>query len=452
MIPALSKRKSIQSLNQLPFISTHFEQYRILMSPKAYHAALMQSIQAARTRIYLVALYLENDAAGNEILDALYAAKKARPELEIAILVDWHRAQRGRIGETTKMTNARFYQQQNQKHAPIEIPFYGIPIHSREVLGVLHLKGAIIDDEVLYSGASINNVYLHFFEQYRLDRYHAIISKKLADSFVDYIKTHLLSQALVCRLDEENRPERKTLKSQIKPFRAFLSGANYAFTPDQPAENALQLTPLAGLGKLNALNKTILNLIQSAQKQIIICTPYFNFPQNVQKSLMRKLKQGCKIEIIVGDKTANDFFIPESEPFKIIGGLPYLYEMNLRKFAHKLQKYLTSGQLQIRLWKEDDHTYHLKGLWIDDEWMLITGNNLNPRGWRFDLENGILVRDPTQTLTALRAEELNVIRQKTQLITYYQQIQSERFYPKPVKKLIKRLSTIKVDALIKQLL
>ncbi|UMX91647.1 hypothetical protein MJ581_15025 [Escherichia coli] len=26
----------------------------------------------------------------------------------------------------------------------------------------------------------------------------------------------------------------------------------------------------------------------------------------------------------------------------------------------------------VRLWKDDDNTYHLKGMWVDDKWMLIT--------------------------------------------------------------------------------
>jgi hypothetical protein len=30
---------------------------------------------------------------------------------------------------------------------------------------------------------------------------------------------------------------------------------------------------------------------------------------------------------------ANDFFIPPEQPFKVISALPYLYEVNLRRFA-----------------------------------------------------------------------------------------------------------------------
>ncbi|STV80938.1 CDP-diacylglycerol--serine O-phosphatidyltransferase [Klebsiella pneumoniae] len=47
------------------------------------------------------------------------------------------------------------------------------------------------------------------------------------------------------------------------------------------------------------------------------------------------------MEIIVGDKTANDFYIPEDQPFKIIGALPYLYEINLRRFLSRLQYYVS---------------------------------------------------------------------------------------------------------------
>ena len=46
--------------------------------------------------------------------------------------------------------------------------FFGVPINTREVFGVLHIKGFVFDDTVLYSGASINNVYLQQQDKYRL--------------------------------------------------------------------------------------------------------------------------------------------------------------------------------------------------------------------------------------------------------------------------------------------
>ena len=159
-----------------------------------------------------------------------------------------------------------------------------------------------------------------------------------------------------------------------------------------------------------------------------------------------------EVEIIVGDKTANDFYIPEDEPFKIIGALPYLYEINLRRFLSRLQYYVNTDQLVVRLWKDDDNTYHLKGMWVDDKWMLITGNNLNPRAWRLDLENAILIHDPQLELAPQREKGLELIREHTTIVKHYRDLQSIADYPVKVRKLIRRLRRIRIDRLISRIL
>ncbi|MGL1636488.1 CDP-diacylglycerol--serine O-phosphatidyltransferase, partial [Vibrio parahaemolyticus] len=77
------------------------------------------------------------------------------------------------------------------------IPVYGIPVRGREVFGVLHLKGFIIDDQVIYSGASLNNVYLQFHGRYRFDRYHTLENAELADSMVHFIQQEMLAHPAV---------------------------------------------------------------------------------------------------------------------------------------------------------------------------------------------------------------------------------------------------------------
>ena len=54
-------------------------------------------------------------------------------------------------------------------------------------------------------------------------------------------------------------------------------------------------------------------------QKLTICTPYFNLQAILVRNIIQLLREGKKVEIIVGDKTANDFYIPEDEPFKIIG-------------------------------------------------------------------------------------------------------------------------------------
>ena len=438
-------------LNELAKLEQKAEQYQIVYDPKTYRVALLEQIKKAQHRIYIVALYLEQDEAGREILDALYQAKTHQPNLDIKIFVDWHRAQRGRIGEDKTKTNARYYYDLKQQHPSVDIPVYGVPVNRREVLGVLHLKGFIIDDTVIYSGASINNVYLYKLDKYRYDRYHFITNKVLADTMVNYVNDNFLPLDGVQRLDVSEHKTRKQIKSEIKQLRQHLMDVNYQYTGNSDNET-LSVAPIVGLGRNNQLNKIIHHLINTTEQKITFCTPYFNLPNILVRDIIRLLRKGKQVEIIIGDKVANDFYIPEDQPFNISGGLPYLYEINLRRFVERLQNYIDKEQLIIRLWKDADQTYHLKGIWVDDEWMMITGNNLNPRAWRLDLENAILVHDPKHELQQQIKQELTTIREKTALVTHFQQIQASQFYPKQVHKLIKRLSRIRVDRIIKRLL
>lgn len=247
-----------------------------------------------------------------------------------------------------------------------------------------------------------------------------------------------------------NDLERLILKA-IKQFRISLKSAEYLFSNNATNEE-LAVTPLVGLGKKNLLNKTITHLMGSTNEKLTICTPYFNLPAILVRIIHRLLREGKQVEIIISDKTANDFYIPPEEPFKIIGALPYLYEINLRRFISRLQKFIDSKQLTIRLWKDGDNTYHLKGMWVDNSWQLITGNNLNPRAWGLDLENAILIHDPKQQLQEQRLHELDCIRTHTKIVNHYRELDNIQSYPIKVKKLIRRLRRIRVDRLISRIL
>lgn len=451
MLPKFTRQKNQQHLALLPKLTQSADNLRTLSSAEEYHHLLLELIVQAKQRIYIIALYLEHDDAGREILAAVYQAKMAHPELEISILVDWHRAQRGRIGAAAAETNADWYCEMAKQHPQVEVPIYGVPINTREALGVLHLKGCIIDDKVIYSGASINDVYLHRHDKYRYDRYHLLINASLANSMVQYTQNNLLNSGAVHRLDRCDRPRSPEIKKDVRSFRAELRHTGYKFMANA-SNDELAVTPLVGLGKRSPLNKTISYLMGSTQHKLTICTPYFNLPPHLVKNIIRLLRQGKLVEIIIGDKTANDFYIPEDQPFKIIGALPYLYEINLRRFAMRLQEFMDQGLLTIRLWKDEDNTYHLKGIWVDEDWLLITGNNLNPRAINLDLENAILIHDPKHELLEQREQELECIREHTHIISHYQQLQSSQFYPVKIRKLIRRLRRVRVDKLINRIL
>jgi CDP-diacylglycerol--serine O-phosphatidyltransferase len=328
----------------------------------------------------------------------------------------------------------------------------GVPVSRRELFGVLHLKGFIIDDTVLYSGASLNDVYLGRGGPYRLDRYHLFESRVLADCMVVFVRTTLLDRPEVAPLNGNETAPADGPAPGMRDFRQELRMARYLFEGSRPGPGEVAVTPLAGLGVDSQLNGTILALVKSAQKKLVLYTPYFNLPGDLRRALTRQMAQGRKVVIVVGDKTANDFYIPPSEPFKVIGLLPYLYESNLRRFAKAQRRAMADGRLQIFLWRHADNTFHLKGLFVDDDAALVTGNNLNPRAWHLDLENGLLLRDPKGLLKAKHARERASILKHTTRLASFQELDTPSAYPPKVQQALKRLNSVRIDRLLNRLL
>ena len=447
-MPLLFKRSLLPKLRSFPLTA---EAVTILSGAAEFRRCLLEKIAEATRRIYIVALYLQHDEAGQEILDALHAAKLKRPELEVVVVVDWLRAQRGLIGAGKQPGNSAWYQEMTRTHQS-EVPIYGVPVQTRELFGVLHLKGFVIDDCVVYSGASLNNVYLHKFDKYRFDRYHVLHSRELADSMHHLVKHGLIESKAVHRLDLPNLPTTRSLRNDIGDLRSRLKYAAYDTSAGGTAHTGLSVSPLLGVGKNNPLNRVIVELIASAQQQLTICTPYFNLPLPIIREVNRALARGVKIDIVVGDKTANDFYIPPSEPFKVIAALPYLYEISLRRFAKRHQRSIDSGQLNLHLWRDGDNSYHLKGMWVDQRYTLLTGNNLNPRAFRLDLENALLIDDPQGEWLEPRAKEQQEIFRNTTRIASFQNLETLPEYPAGVAKFLKRVSRVRIERLLYRIL
>lgn len=269
---------------------------------------------------------------------------------------------------------------------------------------------------------------------------------------INYINDILLNNNVVKKFNNKFLTK-KIYKNKIRLFRKKLKTTSYHYQ-NNASFNEFSITPLVGLGKKNILNQTIEHLIASTKHEIILCTPYFNFPKYLIHNLTYLLHSGKQVKIIVGDKISNDFYNPNQEykPFKLISALPYLYEVNLRYFSKKFQSYINNNQLTILIWKNNDNGYHVKGIWVDNEWQLLTGSNLNPRSMRFDLENALLIHDPFHELIHEKQKELKNIQFFSNRIDHYTNIQRISDYPIKIKQLIRRLRKIRFDKLINHIL
>ncbi|WP_286742674.1 CDP-diacylglycerol--serine O-phosphatidyltransferase [Pseudoalteromonas sp. UBA2102] len=421
----------------------------VLTNAQEYRTQLLRLISNAKQRIYITALYLQDDEAGREILEALHRVSLANPNLEIKVLVDFHRAQRGLIGAKKSDGNASLYCDYLEKFKS-NVQVYGVPVKAKELFGVLHLKGFVVDDTLLYSGASLNNVYLQYHERYRLDRYFLVDQAALCDSVVDFIESKLIGSQAVPRID--TRPLKRLIdfKFEQKQLMRELKSASYA-NPTTPNNDPLGVRLFLGLGRRNnSLNRLIKNLFDTTEQELVLYTPYFNFPAPLMRSLRRLLKQGKQVTIVVGDKTANDFYLPPSEPFSKIGALPYLYETILHKFVKSQKRHIDNGNLNVYLWKHNSNSFHLKGICADRQRHLLSGHNLNPRAWGLDIENGILIEDPQQSIMQAIDNEKQEILKHCRRLTGPNDLETVEDYPQPVKKLLGQAKRVKVDFIIKR--
>jgi len=446
--------KKVSFFDSLPSIKIKEQDLSIIESTANYKAKMLALIKSAKKRIYITTLYLQDDEAGQEILSAIYQAKQKNPELEVKLFVDFLRAQRGLMGFAKSEGNVLLYREMHAKYKHT-IPIYGVPVKSKEFLGVLHLKGFVFDDTVLYSGSSINNIYLQQFERYRYDRYHLIKSKLLSDAFVNFLTQNFVNNAAVKLLTKYDVASIKSLKNDVRRMKLELRKTDYAIQAisSQKSDQDILLTPLLGFGgRRNNLNKAIVELIRGSKKKVVIFTPYFNFPSKVNRSVRKLLKQGKKVTIVVGDKTANDFYIPEDQPFNKAGILPYIYETSLKRFLRANQKYVDKGVLDVYLWLDHGNSFHLKGISSDQSNYLITGHNINPRAWRLDIENGILIQDKSQQLKAKFDSELSQVMKHCTRINHFEDIDTPETYRPEAQKLLKRVKMSKLDSLLNRLL
>ena len=126
--------------------------------------------------------------------------------------------------------------------------------------------------------------------------------------------------------------------------------------------------------------------------------------------------------------------------------------MLLTRFVKRWQKYIDKGQLEIRLWKDKNNSFHLKGIVADQRYHLLTGSNLNPRAWSLDLENGILLDDPQGKLLPDFEEELAEVYRHTRVIKNHQALEKIKDYPEKPKRLLKKIQITQIDKILQRFL
>ena len=82
----------------------------------------------------------------------------------------------------------------------------------------------------------------------------------------------------------------------------------------------------------------------------------------------------------------------------------------------------------------------------------MTGNNLNPRAWGLDLENGLVISDPSHLLQEKFMHEQLYLLKHTQKITDVSELDSIENYPEEVQKILSKVKLLRASVIIRHLL
>ena len=84
--------------------------------------------------------------------------------------------------------------------------------------------------------------------------------------------------------------------------------------------------------------------------------------------------------------------------------------------------------------------------------MLLTGNNVNPRAWALDLENGLLIEDAHQHLLDKFTAEFDNLYQHTRRVASFHELETMEHYPVKIQRLLKKVVRTRADRLLRRIL
>ncbi|RHY00444.1 hypothetical protein DYB36_007885 [Aphanomyces astaci] len=369
----------------------------ILHSPSDFYNQLLHNIRHATTRISISSLYIGNDALSRELVQALHDACKATPSLEVSIVLDYSRGQRG--GPTSSV--AVLTPLLDAFPSNVSLHLYRVPQLDRwgflpppfdETIGVSHTKVYLCDDTLIMSGANLSGDY---FTQ-RQDRYMQLHNADLAGFYHTFVKVH-----------PNTYPT-----SHVDFASALLSLQDYQpttprWTTTTMAIPTIQFSPLDILHDEDTLSHVLHRL--PASSRIDIASGYLNFPPFLIRLLADR---AFHLDVVTAAPSANGFFNGNG----IKGALPMAYSLIEAEFYDRF----ATSQLTLREFNRDGWTFHAKGMWIQhqDEALTVVGSsNFGQRSYGRDLESQVFLYTTDATLQSKLKDEYSRLTQHSEPVT-----------------------------------
>lgn len=366
----------------------HSRNVAVLHSPSQFRDVLHNCLAAARRRVTLASLYLGAEGPHErQLLSSLAAAAAQSADMRVSLVLDAHRASRptgvdavtgqpascaSACAQVLLPAGAAVYL--HKRHPLAEV----LPHRTREVLGVCHVKAAVFDDNVLWTGANLSEQYL----THRQDRYILIRdSPELADATAALLQR---MQAHSGRLRSDGAvtwpPGSGSSAALAAELRDLLQPADGADTRGVDTQNVASassapdtvayLTMQAGYAGLTHDTQCLVAALGAvAQSAAVgVSTPYCNLASAPSTSaLLRVLGQQARLHMLTASPGSHAW---AGEGSTLKGGISSkvapAYAVLTHKTADALHRQAAVAGRSIT-WREytsAGRQFHAKGIWV----------------------------------------------------------------------------------------
>ncbi|KAJ8088523.1 CDP-diacylglycerol--glycerol-3-phosphate 3-phosphatidyltransferase [Marasmius tenuissimus] len=463
-------RQVVHELGQRqPHFSLSPKDIRILKQPNEFYSQLLSMIKSAEKRIFLSSLYIGSEET--ELINALTESLRRRDALHLYFQLDLNRSTRPGASSTAKIllpllqefpdrVHASFFRSPNLRGIMAKI----VPPRFNEGWGTWHAKIYGADDDVMISGANLNESYftnrqdryLHFRDQPHLSQYCFDFLQTVANFSYRLLPSpeseselgphSFTSDGYTMFWPDFATHPHKIQQNAEKAISAFQSrnrqriqDASHS-SQDTDAEPKVSLFPIIQAGQFNIkeeekaidllfrhANDPNSNGNQYGERPLVDLTSgYFGLYKPYQELILGS--PNVDVQVIAASQKANGFYGSKGISGRIPDGYT-LFEQRFMKAVRLAGRLWDDGsQAGVRLqeWLKDGWTYHAKGLWLSPHrssapvLTLFGSTNLNSRSAHIDTELSFVMvlpeTDPTSTdgMNQLRqnlAEEVQNIRE-----------------------------------------
>ncbi|WP_413288707.1 phospholipase D-like domain-containing protein [Bdellovibrio sp. HCB337] len=186
----------------------------------------------------------------------------------------------------------------------------------------------------------------------------------------DFIKSVLAQMLQFWNKDEKTNIVRSTNLNVSRPMDPAQSSYFKNLSQQTPVVRHVLSIPYADNYQLE---KFYVEMFDSAQKEILLTTPYFRPSEAISEALVRAAKRGVKIKILTRIQLAGD-------------DVPKIAEDVNKKGVNRHFR-----DVEMYEWVEPKSIMHAKLLLIDQKLSFVSSVNMNIRSFTHDTEAGVLI-------------------------------------------------------------